>query len=108
MYHLYIANKGSLPAQLESINFGSVAITCANSTAGSSIVEGVAGAGTTSTGNTSTISNADCAKMFEVSIEIGNDGNEYKTTQFNKVYKNEIEKAVKAREGSDKTWDFQE
>ena len=69
-YDLKILNKGSLPARLESVNFGSVAVTCTNGSSTSGLVEGVAGAGTTSSGNTSTISNADCAKMFRAKLKI--------------------------------------
>ncbi|MBR1416821.1 MAG: hypothetical protein IJ572_03285 [Bacilli bacterium] len=73
-YDLKILNKGTLPARLESVNFGGVAVTCTNATASATptLIEGVAGAGTTSTGgNTSTISNADCAKMFRATLKIG-------------------------------------
>lgn len=79
-YDLSILNKGTLDARLESVNFDDVAITCSNAPAGSStLIEGVAGAGTTSTGgNSTTISNADCAKMFGVSLSIG--GTTYSST----------------------------
>ena len=70
-YDLKILNKGTLPARLESVNFGSVAVTCTNGSSTSGLIEGVAGAGTTSSGNTSTISNADCAKMFRATLKIG-------------------------------------
>ena len=70
-YNLNILNKGTLTAYLESVNFGGVSVTCTNATA-NGLIEGVAGAGTTATGNTSTISNEDCAKMFGVSLKINN------------------------------------
>ena len=79
-YNLSILNKGSVDAKLDAVNFDSVSVTCENATAGSgSVIEGVAGAGTTSTGgNTTTISNSDCAKMFGVSLSI--DGTTYDST----------------------------
>ena len=78
-YDLSILNKGTLDARLESVNFDDVAITCTNATGSSTQIEGVAGAGTTSTGgNSTTISNADCAKMFGVSLSIG--GTTYSST----------------------------
>ena len=79
-YTLDILNKGSISAYLDSVNFSGVTLTCTNVAAGTgSVIEGVAGAGTTSTGgNTTTISNADCAKMFAVSLSIG--GTEYTAT----------------------------
>lgn len=82
-YNLNILNKGSLTAYLDSVNFDNVAVTCTNAAAGSSnLIEGVAGAGTVSNGgNTTTISNADCAKMFGVSLSI--DGTSYTTTTSN-------------------------
>ena len=82
-YNLNILNKGSLTAYLDSVNFDNVAVTCTNATAGSNnLIEGVAGAGTVSNGgNTSTISNADCAKMFGVTLSI--DGTAYTTTTSN-------------------------
>ena len=79
-YNLYILNKGTLDAYLESVNFSNVTMTCSNAT-GSGLVEGVAGAGTTKSGNTSTISNEDCAKMFKVELSI--DGTPYDTTTSN-------------------------
>ena len=78
-YDLSILNKGTLDARLESVNFDDVAVTCTNATGSSTQIEGVAGAGTTSTGgNSTTISNADCAKMFGVSLSIG--GTTYSST----------------------------
>ena len=76
-YNLNILNKGTLTAYLESVNFGGVNVTCTNASA-NGLIEGVVGAGTTATGNTSTISNADCAKMFGVSLSI--DGTTYDST----------------------------
>ena len=70
-YTLSILNKGALTAYLDSVNFDSVAVTCTNGSASGSVYEGVEGAGATSSGNTSTISNSDCAKMFGVSLRIG-------------------------------------
>ena len=79
-YNLNILNKGTLDAYLESVNFENVTMTCTNAT-GNSVYEGVAGAGSSASGNTSTISSTDCAKMFEVALTI--DGTEYKTTTSN-------------------------
>lgn len=79
-YNLNILNKGTLDAYLESVNFSGVTMTCTNAST-NNLYEGVEGAGSTSTGNTTTISNEDCAKMFEVALSI--DGTEYKTTASN-------------------------
>ena len=77
-YNLDILNKGSLTAYLDSVNFDSVTVTCTNASSSGSVTEGVAGAGTTSSGNTTTISNSDCAKMFGVTLSIG--GTPYSST----------------------------
>ena len=70
-------NKGNLTAYLDSVTFDTPTVTCANAPASSSsLIEGVAGAGTVSTGgNSSTISNADCAKMFKAELLL--DGTTY-------------------------------
>lgn len=82
-YNLNILNRGSLVAYLDSVNFDNTTITCTNATASNeSVIEGTATAGTVSTGsNTSTISNADCAKMFGVTLSI--DGTDYTATAAN-------------------------
>ncbi len=79
-YSLSVLNKGSLTAYLDSVNFDNVAITCTNATSTTpSVIEGTVDAGTsTSGGNSTTISNADCAKMFDVSLSIG--GTSYNST----------------------------
>ena len=72
-YELSVLNKGSIDARLDSVNFGDVTVTCQNASGSSSrVIEGQANAGTSSRGgNTSTISNADCAKMFGASLTLG-------------------------------------
>ena len=71
-YNLSILNKGSIPAYLDSVNFDNVTVSCSNAAAGSSrVIEGTANAGTSVTGgNSTTISDADCAKMFGVTLSI--------------------------------------
>ena len=80
-YTLSIKNAGNITAYLDKVDFDSVSYTCTNAAAGTStVIEGTASAGTSSTGgNTSTISNADCAKMFSVTLSI--DSTNYTTTQ---------------------------
>ena len=83
-YSLGILNKGSLTAYLDSVDFDNVTVTCTNaaSSATGTVIEGVAGAGTSTTGgNSSTISNADCAKMFAVTLTI--DSTTYSSTSTN-------------------------
>ena len=82
-YNLSILNKGSIPAYLDSVNFDNVTISCSNVAAGSSrVIEGTANAGTsTNGGNGTTISNADCAKMFGVTLSI--DSTDYTSTPAN-------------------------
>ena len=73
-YTLAIANNGSLTAYSDSLTFANDSVTCANaaSSANNGVIEGTASAGTTSTGgNTTTISKADCEAMFGVSLSIG-------------------------------------
>ena len=79
-YNLSILNKGSLTAYLDSVNFDNVAITCTSADAGTThLYEGEAGAGSSrNSGNTNAITNADCAKMFGVSLEIA--GTTYTST----------------------------
>lgn len=81
-YNLSVINKGKINAYLDSVTFASEPITCTNATGSSETLvsgEGVTGAGmTTSGGNTSTISNTDCAKMFQVSLSLG--GTAYTST----------------------------
>ena len=71
-YNLSILNKGTIAANLESVNFNNATVTCQNAGGSSSrLIEGQAGAGTYQTGgNSTTISNADCAKMFGASVSI--------------------------------------
>ena len=71
-YNLSILNKGTIGAVLEAVNFSNATVTCQNAGGSSSrLIEGQVGAGTTSTGgNTTTISNADCAKMFGATVSI--------------------------------------
>lgn len=82
-YNLNIINRGSLTAYLDSVNFANNTISCSCASAGSeSVVEGTSSAGTsTNGGNSSTISNADCAKMFGVTLSI--DGTNYTSTASN-------------------------
>ena len=70
-YDLDILNKGKIAANLSFVNLNNVTFTCTNAT-GDSLYEGVAGAGSTSSGNTTTISNENCGKMFGVSLKINN------------------------------------
>ena len=70
-YNLNILNKGTLTAYLDSVDFSGVTYTCTNATGSTSLVEGQADAGMHSSGgNSTTISNADCAKMFQVTLTI--------------------------------------
>ena len=79
-YNFKVLNKGSLTAYLDSVTFDTPAVTCANADpTSSSIIEGTASAGTSTTGgNSSTISDADCAKMFGVTLTLG--GVDYSST----------------------------
>lgn len=76
-YTLDILNKGTIPAYLDTVDFSNVTMTCTNGAApsGSSdwtLIEGEEGAGTKrGGGNSTTISNADCAKMFNLTLSIG-------------------------------------
>ena len=80
-YTLDILNKGTIPAYLDAIDFSNVTMTCTNGAAPSgsadwTLIEGEEGAGTKRGGGNSTeISNADCAKMFNLTLSIG--GTEY-------------------------------
>lgn len=71
-YTLDIANLGTMDAKLDSVTWATDPITCTNATGSASqVIEGTAQAGTTkSGGNTSTISAADCATMFNASLLI--------------------------------------
>lgn len=79
-YDLSILNKGSVTAYLDSVDFDGVTVTCTNpSTSTTTVIEGTADAGTSVIGgNTTTISDTDCAKMFGVSLEIA--GTTYTST----------------------------
>ena len=79
-YNLSILNKGTLTAYLDSVNFDNVTLTCTNVANGTATqIEGTADAGSQTTGgNSTTISNADCAKMFQVALSI--DGTSYTST----------------------------
>ena len=79
-YNLHILNKGTLDAYLESVNFNNMSMTCSNATT-SGLIEGVSGAGTTKSGNSSTILPEDCAKMIKVELSI--DGTKYEETTSN-------------------------
>ena len=71
-YDFYVVNAGSATAYLDAVNFDGVTISCTNASSSSSTwIEGSSRAGTLSTGgNTSTISDADCAKMFGVTLTL--------------------------------------
>ena len=79
-YTVNILNNGSLTAYLDSVNFTSpYPLSCAPASGTGSVIEGVATAGTYSSGGNSTaISDADCNAMFDVSLTIG--GTEYTPT----------------------------
>lgn len=79
-YDLSILNKGSVNAYLDSVDFDGVTVTCTNATGSTStVIEGTADAGTSVIGgNSTTISDTDCAKMFGVSLEL--DGTTYSST----------------------------
>ncbi len=79
-YSLYIKNAGSVPAYLSSVTFPANPLSCANAAAGTStIIEGTATAGSATTGgNTSTITEAACNAMFDVTLSI--DSTNYTTT----------------------------
>ena len=73
-YTLDIVNAGTLTAYSDSLTFASNPVTCANaaSSTNNGVIEGTASAGTSSTGgNTTEISQADCEAMFGVSLSIG-------------------------------------
>ena len=77
-YTLSVLNKGSIKAYSDSLTFANVPVTCAPAagSANPDVIEGTASAGTTRTGGNSTaISDEDCAAMFGVSLSIG--GTEY-------------------------------
>ena len=88
-YTLSVLNKGTLPAYLSTVDFSNVAMTCTNAAAPSNdsdweVIEGTANAGTKrGGGNSTTISNDDCAKMFDLTVSIA--GTEYtsSSTTFN-------------------------
>ena len=72
-YTLDILNKGNMTAYLDSVDFSNIAVTCTN-VSGNTVtpIDVENGAGTSVIGgNTTTISNEDCAKMFAVSLNIG-------------------------------------
>ena len=82
-YSLSLLNKGSIPAYLDSVDFSNVVLTCTNAAApgtnGWTTIEGTENAGTKrGGGNTTTISNEDCAKMFDLTVSIA--GTEYTST----------------------------
>ena len=79
-YELSILNKGNMIAYLDAVNFDNVTVTCTNVTGTDATpVDVVDGAGTSVIGgNTTTISNTDCAKMFNVTLNIG--GTSYTST----------------------------
>lgn len=81
-YTVNILNKGTLTAYLDTVDFSANTIACEyiTTTGGGTgtWIEGVNGAGTLKTDGTGTISNADCAKMFDVTLSIG--GVEYNSS----------------------------
>ena len=80
-YSLSLLNKGSIPAYLDSVDFSNVALTCTNATGSNNwtTIEGTENAGSQmGGGNTTTISNEDCAKMFDLTVSIA--GTEYSSS----------------------------
>ena len=79
-YDLYILNQGNVKAYLDEVNFDNLNLTCSNATGNvSTLVEGSSNAGTYSYGgNSTTISPADCASMFDVTLSI--DSTSYTST----------------------------
>ena len=71
-YSFYVLNTGSITAYGDSLTFANVPVTCAPASGNSSeVIEGTASAGTTRTGGNSTpISDEDCAAMFGLSLKI--------------------------------------
>ena len=80
VYDFYVVNAGTATAYLDAVDFSDVTVSCTNaSSSSSSWIEGSSRAGTLSTGgNTSTISDTDCAKMFGVTLTLHS--TDYSTT----------------------------
>ncbi len=74
VYDLYIVNEGGATAYLDSVTFSSPIVTCSNvSATASSLIEGVAGAGTYTTGgNTTPLTAEQCSSLFSVTLSIDN------------------------------------
>ena len=81
VYDLYIVNEGSTTAYLDNVTFSSPIVSCSNaSTESSSLIDGVSGAGTYTTGgNTTELTSEQCNSLFNVTLKIGND--DYTSTQ---------------------------
>lgn len=71
-YSLSILNDGTIPAYLDGVDFSNVTLRCANASSSTlTRYEGEEGAGSYhGGGNTTEISDTDCAKMFGLSLTI--------------------------------------
>ena len=73
VYDLFIVNEGGATAYLDSVTFSNPIVSCSNASAtASSLIEGVAGAGTYTTGgNTTALTPEQCSSLFNVTLRIG-------------------------------------